>query len=127
MASHKILIIEDELSLQQALKEKLNMSGFAVITATNGKEGLKKALEEHPQLIILDVLMPKMDGMTMLRELRNDVWGAEVPVIVLTNKNADDEIVTQIVDDQPAYYLIKSDTSLHDIIEKVKSIILAQN
>jgi len=118
----KILIVEDERSLSQALVDKLTREGFATLTAKNGEEGLEVALHEHPDLILLDIVMPKMDGMTMLKKLRNkNEWGKKVPVIILTNLTSDNEQrVRDITETEPTYYLVKADWKIEDVVIKVR-------
>lgn len=126
MADQKklVLITEDEPPMLRILADKLTESGFETIQAKNGEEGLNLALSRHPHLILLDVLMPKMDGMTMLQKLRQDDWGKTVPIIILTNVSPDtNEMLQAIVDTQPAYYFVKSNTKLEDIAEKAKEIL----
>ncbi len=82
---NKILIVEDDLDLLEVLRKKFTLEKFQVSQAPDGKIGLEEALRNHPDLILLDILMPVMDGMTMLGKLREDSWGKEVPVILLTN------------------------------------------
>ncbi|HEX7042877.1 MAG TPA: response regulator, partial [Patescibacteria group bacterium] len=119
-----VLITEDEPPMLNILTDKLSENGFDTLQAKNGEEGLKMALEHHPDLILLDILMPKMDGLTMMKSLREDDWGKNVPVIILTNVSADtDETLQTIVKTQPAYYFVKSNSRLDDILEKVKEII----
>ena len=119
-----ILITEDEASMLHVLTDKLIEKGFQTIQAKNGQEGLSLAFQNNPDLILLDILMPKMDGMAMLTSLRNDSWGKKVPVIILTNVNPDaDETIQSIVKNQPAYYFVKSDIKLDDLIEKIKEIL----
>lgn len=114
-----ILIAEDEETLFNALAIKLKASGFKVAMARDGEECLAKALQEHPDLILLDIVMPKMDGMTALTKLREDKWGKSVPVIILTNlSNAEDaEKATKkgVFD-----YLVKANWKLEEVVEKVK-------
>jgi len=119
-----VLITEDDESLLNVLKEKLTNAGIMTYTAKNGEEGLYVAKAKLPHVILLDILMPKVDGLKMLEELRklND-WGKTVPVIILSNLDADDEILSHVVKDQPSYYLKKSDVSLEDIINKVKELL----
>ena len=117
--ANKILIVEDEPAMLDVLSTKLTQAGLTVIIAENGQEGLNLALIQHPDLILLDIIMPVMDGMTMLRELRKDSWGRNVKVVLLTNlSEADraDESFEQGVYD----YLVKSDWKLEDIVNKVK-------
>lgn len=119
-----VLITEDEPPMLRILTDKLTESGFETLQAKNGEEGLKTALEHHPDLILLDVLMPKLNGMVMMDKLREDEWGKKVPIIVLTNVSADtDETLKAIVKDQPAYYFVKSNSKLDEIVEKVKEIL----
>ncbi len=72
---NKILIVEDEATICNALRDKLAGAGFLVLAAKNGEEGLKAALKERPDMILLDILMPKMDGLAMLKQLRENAWG----------------------------------------------------
>lgn len=116
-----ILIVEDEQDLREALADKLTREAFTVLEAKNGKEGLDKALGEHPDLILLDIVMPEMDGMTVLRKLREDTWGKTVPVILLTNLSATEEsIIEEMVKYAPSHYLVKSDWKIKDVVEKIK-------
>lgn len=115
----KILVVEDEPSLISALRNKITQSGFEFSEARNGQEGLAKALAEKPDLILLDVIMPVMDGLTMLHKLREDEWGKEVPVIILTNLS-DDKKVMEAVKQGSYDYLIKSNWSINEVINKIK-------
>ena len=100
----KILVVEDEISLRKALADKFRREGFAVLEAKDGEEGLAVALKEQPHIILLDIVLPKMDGMTMLKKLRQEnAWGKSVPVILLTNLSADDDsILKGVTEDKPA-------------------------
>lgn len=119
----KILVVEDEAALRGALVEALTLEGFTVVQAGNGEEGLRAAEAEHPDLILLDVLMPVMDGMTMLTTLRKQEWGKNMKVIVLTNDSATEKVADSVEDG--AYdYLIKSDWKMSDVIVKVRSVLL---
>ena len=86
MKRFRVLIVDDEARIVNFLSSKLKASGYEVLTATNGLEGLEQAQAQEPDMIILDVLMPKMDGLEMLKELRSF---STVPVIMLTAKGAD--------------------------------------
>lgn len=119
----KILIVEDEVAVFNALKDKLSINGFEVLEAKNGKEGLSLALREHPDLILLDIIMPKMGGITMMKNLRSDSWGAKVPIIILTNLNSDDSIIKAIEDNKPSFYLVKSDWNINDVVIKVRELL----
>lgn len=115
----KILIIEDEKPLRQALFDKFTREGFTTFQAKNGSEGLDMALKERPDLILLDIIMPKMDGLTMLKQLRSDEWGKKVPIIILTNLN-DAENVAAAMEKGVYDFLVKSDWKLDELINRVK-------
>jgi two-component system, OmpR family, response regulator ResD len=118
----KILIVEDEKNLREALVDVFQSRKFIPLQAKNGKEALSIALKEHPDMIILDLLMPEVDGMTAFDAIRKDSWGAKVPVIILTNLNPTAEkLVQEVITYEPLFYLIKSDWKLHDIVDKVES------
>ncbi len=116
-----VLVVEDERSLREAIGDVLRLKKFAVIEAKNGKEGLDLALSQHPDLILLDQIMPEMDGMSALKRIRNDAWGANVPVIILTNLSGNSEqLVEGIIEHHPVYDLIKSDWKIHDVVKKIE-------
>ena len=118
----KILIVEDEVIISKTYAEELRDEGFFVLTAMNGNVGLELALREKPDIILLDILMPVMDGLTMMGKLRESgLYGKNVPIILLTNLSASEEkIMRAITKDEPAYYLVKSDWNLSDVVEKIK-------
>jgi DNA-binding response OmpR family regulator len=116
-----VLIVEDENHLRQALVDKFSREGFSILEAHNGEEGLKIANSSHPDIILLDIIMPRMDGLTMLKTLRqSSEWGEGVPVIILTNLAEDEKINEAVTINEPSYYLIKSDWKLEDVVQKVK-------
>lgn len=80
----KILVIDDEPDIIKVLTSRLQANNYEVVTAANGEEGLEKLKNENPDLIILDILMPQMDGYTFVKRLKKT--GREVPIIVLTAK-----------------------------------------
>ncbi|MFZ3099762.1 MAG: response regulator, partial [Minisyncoccales bacterium] len=97
---------------------KLAREGFAVLEAKNGKEGLEMALSAHPDLILLDIVMPVMDGMTMLQKLREDAWGAKAKIFMLTNLSDMNKVADAIM--QGSYdYLVKTDWTLEDIVDRI--------
>jgi len=120
-----ILIIEDEPALRKILSDLLQKNNFSILEAKDGKEGVTLALEKHPDLILLDLLMPVMNGMEALKKIRQNTWGEKVPVIILTNLNATDEkLVQDMVTERPLYYLIKSDWNINDVIKKIKEVLV---
>lgn len=119
----RILIVEDEKSQRSALAEKFTREGFAVLEADDGQKGLEIALSSHPDLILLDIIMPVMDGMTMLEKLRADTWGKEAKVIILTNLS-EVEKISEAVTRGSYNYLVKSDWKLADVVAKVQAVLL---
>jgi DNA-binding response OmpR family regulator len=117
-----LLIVEDEKILANTLEEKLISEGFDVLKASDGGEGLKLALDKHPNLILLDLLMPKIDGITMLKELRKDSWGSRAAVIILTNVESSDKISESLDTGfgNVFEYILKTNWSLEDIASRIK-------
>lgn len=110
--------------MQDAIVDTLKQNQFNVISADNGKDGLDLAMKDHPDLILLDIFMPKLDGLSMLETLRADAWGHDVPVIILTNLNPDaDKTIRSIMDHKPSFYLIKSNVTLEEIVSKIKEVL----
>lgn len=114
-----ILIVEDEPTIVDVLREKLTDEGFSVVEAGNGEDGLAKAIKHHPDLILLDIVMPGMNGVKMLEKLKKDEWGKSVKVIFLTNLS-DEEKITETYNLSPSDYLIKAEWSIEEVIKKVK-------
>ena len=119
----KVLVIEDEPAMARVLSDELAREGFWVFEAKNGEEGLWVALLERPDLILLDILMPRKDGLRMLKELRRDDWGREVPVIILTNLN-DGEKIAEALRNGAYDFFVKSDCKLENVISRVKQRLL---
>ncbi|MEK7642656.1 MAG: response regulator [Patescibacteria group bacterium] len=115
-----ILIVDDDTNLRTILFDKLTLDGFNVDSAHNGKEGLEKALATHPDLIILDVLMPVMNGWEMLRKLRLDDWGKNAKVTMLTVLE-DADAIAQAMEGGSFNYLVKTNEGIADIVDNVKN------
>ncbi len=90
MRAPKLSIVEDELSILQLYKTKFEREGFEVATASNGRDGLKVIKRTMPDLVLLDLRMPGMQGDEMLARLRAEEWGASIRVIILTNLSRDE-------------------------------------
>jgi DNA-binding response OmpR family regulator len=121
-----ILIIDDEKQLLSALSAKLSHEGFSTLQANDGEMGLSIALEKHPDLILLDIVMPKMDGLTMLNKLRQDDWGETVPILILTNLT-DAAKLKECRNNNVFDYLIKTDWKLEDVVDKVREVLQLHN
>ncbi len=120
----KILIVEDEKMLVDMYTDKLEYEGFKVVSAKNGEEGVKMALKEKPDLIILDVLLPKKEGTEVLKEIRESGdWGKNIPIIMFSNLDSNDHILRVVKKYSPSYYLIKAHTNLNEMVEKINQLI----
>ncbi len=118
--SKRILIIEDERPLTMALELKLKDAGFEIDLAYDGEEGLAKIEKNNYDLILLDLIMPKKDGFTLLQDMKDK--GIKTPVIALTNLSQQEDIDRVKVFGVDKYF-VKSDTPLHQIVDEVKKFL----
>ena len=117
----KILLVDDEPNIVQTLQDRLEMNEYRVVTACNGKDGLEKAISERPDIILLDVIMPIMDGHEMLEHLRKTEEGRNVSIIMLTACSQNQDIARATasgIDD----YIVKP-FDLSELLEKIESIL----
>ena len=119
----KILLIEDDTALSGALAQGLKDSGFDVVQVYDGEAGWRAVTAEKPDLILLDEILPKMEGLVLHKKLIGDETLAKTPVIMLTNIE-DPRKVSTALEQGLKDYLIKADWSVGDIIEKVKEKLL---
>lgn len=122
--SSKILIIDDERDIREAIADVLTQAGYAVSQAENGEVGLKQALTEHPDLILLDITMPIMGGQETLMKLRQDPWGKAVKIAMLTSMD-DTKNMAEAYTGNVSDYLVKSQIDIDEFVKQVK-LILAQ-
>lgn len=115
----KVLIVDDEKLVIQALTDKLTKAGFLVDAAYDGEEALLKVNQSKPDLILLDIIMPKLDGISVLKELKESSATKNIPVIILTNLY-DDKKMTEVLANGNTDYLIKVEHSIDDIILRVR-------
>jgi len=118
----KILVVEDEEILLTGLKEELESGGYTVQGASDGVEGIEQAKSFKPELILLDLLMPKMDGMEMLQKLKADSSTRDVPVVILTNLS-DYEKISEALSLGAMDYLVKANYKLEDLLENADQIV----
>ena len=117
----KILVVDDEPNIVQTLQDRLEMNGYRVVTACNGRDGLEKAVSEKPEIILLDVIMPIMDGHEMLEHLRKTEEGKNASVIMLTARSQNQDIARATacgIDD----YIVKP-FDLSELLEKIETIL----
>jgi DNA-binding response OmpR family regulator len=117
----KVLIIEDEAVLLELFADKFISSGFKTLQATTAEEGIKLALKNKPDLILLDIILPKMDGLTMLKKLRKNTWGKTIPIIILSNIT-DQQKISQAMKLGVYDYIIKTDLILNDLVKQAKEV-----
>lgn len=117
-AKKKILLIEDDRALQTALVETLVQEGYEAISAFDGEEGVKKIGEEKPNLVLLDLILPKKDGYEVLAEIKKGP-NKDTPVLILTNLEEIDN-VQKALDLGAKTFMVKSDFSLRDIVKKIE-------
>ena len=121
----KIMVVDDEPNIVQTLQDRLEMNEYEVVTAGNGREGLEKFEEERPDVILLDVIMPIMDGHEMLEALRQRPTGQNVSVIMLTARSQTQDIARANacgIDD----YIVKP-FDLSELLEKIESVVENRN
>ena len=116
-----ILIAEDEAAMLSALSKKFASKGFDVLEAKDGEEALVKALDKKPDLVMLDIIMPKIEGIEVMKKIRGvRQWGGEVPIIMLTNLS-DADSVSEAAKFRVYDFLVKTDWRLDDIVNLVKT------
>ena len=117
-----VLLIEDEPTLQKTISEILIQEGYKMLNALDGEIGLQMALREKPDLILLDLILPKIDGFEVLENIRKNEATKNIPVIVLTNlENA--AAVERALALGAQSYLVKANYELEDVVQKVKQAI----
>ncbi len=115
----KILIVEDEKNMRESLKEAFEEGHFEVLTEEDGENVIDIVKEKEPDIILLDIILPKKDGFEVLSELKGDVNTRNVPVILSTNLS-DPSDIQKALDLGATTYLVKSNYSLEDIVKKIK-------
>ena len=121
-AEKRILLVEDDRFLRRACEASLRQRGHAVTTAADGEEGLRMARAERPDLILLDLLMPKLSGVDVLRALRNDPATRGLLVVILSNSSREEDVraVTAL---GISGYFVKSNLSLQELGEKIDRLL----
>ncbi|OGD65727.1 hypothetical protein A2215_01050 [Candidatus Berkelbacteria bacterium RIFOXYA2_FULL_43_10] len=119
MADEKtILVVDDDLTLREMYEERLKQEGYIVIGAADGEEAISKAQDQLPALIILDIMMPKINGIDVFKQLRADEKTKGIPIVILTALVQEIDKVKELMTDRDSY-LIKSQDMPKTVIEKV--------
>jgi len=116
---YTILFIEDEEALQQSMGRALDFAGFAVLQALDGEAGVAVAKKDKPDLILLDLILPKMDGFEVLKALKGDAITKDIPIMVLTNLESSRD-VDKVAAMGAVTYLVKANYELKELISKIK-------
>jgi CheY-like chemotaxis protein len=122
----KILVIEDDLFMVRMYQRVFSYVGFEVVTATSGEEGLQIAFRDKPTLIILDIMMPRVNGLDVLKQLKSDTVTKSIPVVLLTNV-ADDSVMNDAFKGGAAGYIIKSQIANDDLVKEIQQYIQEWN
>lgn len=118
----KILVIEDDSSVSLVYQRAFTLAGYEVTTAFDGEDGFNQSVNANPTIILLDIRLPKMDGLTVLRKLKNDPKTASIPVVMLSNVEGDRE-VEEAIALGAVKYIIKSELDPSQVVELVKKIL----
>ena len=121
-AVRRVLLAEDDRFLRKAAETALKRHGFVVVAAVDGEEALRLARAEPPDLVLLDLIMPKMQGFEVLRALKSDPATAPIPVVILSNLGQDGD-VKQAMDAGAAGYFVKANLSLQDLVKRVGELV----
>lgn len=122
MDKKHVLLVEDDGFLASIYAQKLELEGFEVSLATNGEDGLRLAAKVSPDIILLDLIMPKLDGFQVLEQLKKDSETKAIPVLILSNLGQKED-VERCIALGAAGYMIKAHTLPHETIDKVKAIL----
>jgi DNA-binding response OmpR family regulator len=122
MKSPVVLLVEDDETIRGLYKDALEFSGLKVIIAKNGEDGVTVALKNHPDLIVVDLLMPEMNGHEMMEKIRLDPWGKKAKVVFLTNLT-DPKDVFHAVELKPEEYIVKSNADIKEAVNKIRTAI----
>ncbi len=117
-----ILLVEDDEFLAELYATKISLEGFTVSLASDGEKGIKLIKEKKPDLVLLDIVLPKMDGFEVLSKIKADKQTANIPVILLTNLSQKDE-VKKGLEFGAVDYLIKAHFMPSEVIKKIKSVL----
>ncbi|MBU1015093.1 response regulator [Patescibacteria group bacterium] len=118
----KILIVEDDKFLRELIVQKLASEGHEIVEAVDGEEGVRKIKEEVPQLVLLDIILPGIDGFEVLRQIKAEPTTANVPVLILSNLGQQED-VEKGLQLGAADYIIKAHFTPGEIIEKINTVL----
>jgi len=118
----KILLIEDDVNLTRLYEKKFTKDGYTVAIAYDGWDGLKKTITEKPDLVVLDIILPKLDGLALFKKMRSQTETFNTPVILLTNVG-DEDAIYECFKLGAVDYLVKSKVTPDQIVEKIEDFL----
>ncbi len=116
----KILIVEDDQTLRNILEKKFGMEKYNIVTAADGDKALEIVFAEKPDLVLLDIMMPGLNGIAVLKQIRRDPWGKDLPIIIMSNLDYSIH-AAEISPFKPSGYIMKAGSKLEDIIKTVEA------
>ena len=119
MAKKTVLVIEDSSYLAESLVDMIEMRGYHPTVASNGREGIELAIEKQPDLILLDIRLPDIDGYEVYRRIRENEWGKKANIMVLTASESTENI-SKNIDLPPDLILFKPDWSVKDLLDRIE-------
>lgn len=122
----KVLIVEDEVATSEVLYDEFSLHGADVVRAFNGAEAMQKVRSEKPDVVLLDLLLPKMDGFEVLKQMKTDMDLQHIPVVVLSNLGQDDDM-REALKLGAASYFIKTQHQVKEIIHHVEQLLAGRN
>lgn len=117
-----ILVIEDDQFHADVCKQKLEKNGFTVMVASDGEEGLQKIVEVSPDLVLLDLVLPKISGLEVLKEIKSNATTSAIPVVILTNLSGSD-VSAKALNLGAARFLIKTDVTPDQIVNHINEVL----
>ena len=124
MVDATVLIVEDDENIRELYSDAFGIAGIHVLKASNGKEGVDLALKHHPDAILMDIMMPEMNGHVAVSHIRRDPWGKSAKVIFLTNMS-DAENVVHAVEEGTEEYIIKANATVKEVVNRTRTAMRA--
>jgi len=122
MAKEKLLLVEDDVTLSKMYQKKFEADGFSVATAFDGLEGVEKSIKEKPDLVILDIMLPKLDGVSVFKKMRSNPQTFKTPVLLLTNFDQEDTVF-ECFKLGAVDYLLKSSVTPSQVVKKIENLL----
>jgi DNA-binding response OmpR family regulator len=119
----KVLVVEDNESIRKSIAKELELEKFSVFEAVDGEEAVTKTISEKPDVILLDIILPKISGLEALKKIRANASVANTKVIVFTNLDADEKMISEITALNPSFYINKGNLHLKDLPQKIRECV----